>query len=103
MKSLPDQNLARLQDAYQQTGIVLYAWEAVLFCHANELPIPAWVLGYLVTSAEKVLSLGKARQPGRFPRQAREIGIALGFAGRRGRPNVFEQVKRRDRIEKVVR
>jgi hypothetical protein len=103
MNALSSRNLARLQLAYEQTGIVFYVWDAFRFCRANGLPIPTWVLRYLDRSAEKILNLAKSNKGRRFPQQARQIGIALGFSGRRGRPNLFEQMKRRERIEKIVR
>jgi len=79
-----DQNLGRLQAAYEETSIVLYVWDAYRFCRANDLPIPPWVLRYFDQTAEKLSTLADNKVR-RFPHQARQIGIALGLSGGRGR------------------
>ena len=102
MNSLADQNLARLQAAYDLTGITLYVWDAYRFCRANDLPIPPWVLSHLDLCAEKIFGAVAHDGLRRLPQQARRIGIALGFGGERGRDNLYEQMKRHDRNDAIV-
>jgi hypothetical protein len=103
MDSISTQNVARFQAAYEETGITVYVWDAYRFCRANDLPVPPWVLRYFDQSAEKISGLVARDGPRRLPQQARCIGIALGFGGARGRPNLYEQMKRHERAGAIVR
>jgi hypothetical protein len=103
MNTLCDQNLARLQAAYNETGITLFVWDAFRFGRANDLSIPPWVRRYLDQCAEKIFGSVTGNGPRRLPQQARRIGIALGFGGARGRPNLYEQMNRHGRDDAIVR
>jgi hypothetical protein len=65
------------EDKYRKGGHNLAVWEAIDYCHKNDLPIPGWAVEYISTTASNILKIDK---PGKTASQ--QVSKTIGIKGK---------------------